>query len=87
MANKKNFQGTIKMANKKLSILIWPIKKTFRGQVEVDTSGEAIETILTHTRRPMDLIRRKNVTKEVVTLSLAGANLYKIGILHFIAPI
>jgi len=37
-----------------------------RGQVEVDTSGEAIETILTHTSRPLDLIRRKNVTKEVI---------------------
>ena len=38
-----------------------------RGQVEVESSREAIETILTHTNRPVDLIRRKNVTKEVNT--------------------
>ena len=34
--------------------------------MEVDNSREAIETILTHTSRPVDLIRRKNVTKEVL---------------------
>ena len=34
--------------------------------MEVVNSREAIETILTHTSRPVDLIRRKSVTKEVV---------------------
>ena len=37
-----------------------------RGQVEVGDAEEAIETILTHVGRPVDLVRRKVVTKEVI---------------------
>ena len=39
--------------------------------MEVVNSREAIETILTHTSRPVDLIRRKSVTKEVVRCKVA----------------
>jgi hypothetical protein len=37
-----------------------------RGQVEVEGGEEAVETILTHTAQPIDLLRRKGVTKEVI---------------------
>ena len=34
--------------------------------MEVGDADEAIETILTHVGRPVDLVRRKVVTKEVI---------------------